>query len=279
MHKPHGLILPSQPTEWLTHNLPLFYNTNKHAYHGANSAALLPGSMRNKFQCFFCSGVDRKLIWNWLSGDEVIPTKLPPPWPFCCLFPQNCPSISSPSPQTVDVSCCCIEWAVQRSQISWLPLAVHHGSIIIIVIVQSSSSWCHCYCHCHCRPLHCCCHHRHCCYWLLLLTLLSLPSLLLALLTLLLPSLLLPIWHHHFIIVVLGVLLGGQSEEFDQIKPRWYRQWHGDGVPDLELAVGWPPVLLGWYHVHGVVLLVISWHLGDGGWRKCTLQYSNLLLH
>ena len=109
MHKPHGLILPSQPTEWLTHNLPLFYNINKHAYHGANSAALLPGSMWNKFQCFFCSGVDRKLIWNWLSGDEVIPTKLPPPWPFCCLFPQNCPSISSPSPQTVDVS-----WLLHR---------------------------------------------------------------------------------------------------------------------------------------------------------------------
>ncbi len=63
----------------------------QHAYHGADSAALLPGRMRNRLWCLFCSGVGGKLVWNWSSGDEMISTQLLPPWPFSVL----------PSPQIV----------------------------------------------------------------------------------------------------------------------------------------------------------------------------------
>ncbi len=50
-----------------------------HAHHGANSAALLPGCMWNRFLCVCHSGVGRRLIWNWLSGDQLISTQSIPP--------------------------------------------------------------------------------------------------------------------------------------------------------------------------------------------------------
>jgi hypothetical protein len=59
--------------------------------------------------------------------------------------------------------------------------------------------------------------------------------------------------------VVLVVLLGCQSKEFDQSKPRRYRSWHGDGVPPLGFAVGLPMALLGRHLVKDVVLSEISW--------------------
>jgi hypothetical protein len=61
------------------------------------------------------------------------------------------------------------------------------------------------------------------------------------------------------VVVVLVVLLGCQSKEFDQSKPRQYRPWHGDGAPPLGFAVGWPTELLGRHLVKDVVLSEISW--------------------
>ncbi len=43
-----------------------------HAHHGADSAALLPGRMRNRTPHVCRSGVGGRLIWNWLSGDQLI---------------------------------------------------------------------------------------------------------------------------------------------------------------------------------------------------------------
>ena len=61
------------------------------------------------------------------------------------------------------------------------------------------------------------------------------------------------------VVVVLVVLLGCQSKEFDQSKPRRYRPWHGDGAPPLGFAVGLPTALLGRHLVKDVVLSEISW--------------------
>ena len=61
------------------------------------------------------------------------------------------------------------------------------------------------------------------------------------------------------VIVVLVMLLGCQSKEFDQSKPRRYCPWHGDGAPSLRFAVGWPTALLGQHLVTDVVLPEISW--------------------
>jgi len=61
------------------------------------------------------------------------------------------------------------------------------------------------------------------------------------------------------VIIVLVVLLGCQSKEFDQSKPRRYRPWHGDGAPPLGFAVGLPAALLGRHLVKDVVLSEISW--------------------
>ena len=61
------------------------------------------------------------------------------------------------------------------------------------------------------------------------------------------------------VVVVLVVLLGCQSKVFNQTKPRRYRPWHGDGVPPLGFAVGWPTALLGRLLVKDVVLSEISW--------------------
>jgi hypothetical protein len=61
------------------------------------------------------------------------------------------------------------------------------------------------------------------------------------------------------VVVVLVVLLGCQSKEFDQSKPRQYHPWHGDGAPPLGFAVGWPTELLGRHLVKDVVLSEISW--------------------
>jgi hypothetical protein len=60
---------------------------------------------------------------------------------------------------------------------------------------------------------------------------------------------------------VLVVLLGCQSKKFNQTKPRRYRPWHGDWVPPLGFAVGWPTALLGRHLVKDVVLSEISLEL------------------
>jgi hypothetical protein len=81
------------------------------------------------------------------------------------------------------------------------------------------------------------------------------PSLLLASLSSLSP----PSSTSSLVVVVLVVLLGCQSKEFDQSKPRRYHPWHGDGAPPLGFAVGWPTALLGRHLVKDVVLSEISW--------------------
>jgi hypothetical protein len=60
--------------------------------------------------------------------------------------------------------------------------------------------------------------------------------------------------HCRFVEGVLVVLLGGQSKEFNQSKPRRYHPWHVDGATALGLAVGWPTALLGRHLVHDVLL-------------------------
>ncbi len=59
-----------QRRQWRHHDDGKDACINKRAYHGADSAAILLGRMRNRFSCVCRSGVGGRLIWNRLSGDQ-----------------------------------------------------------------------------------------------------------------------------------------------------------------------------------------------------------------
>ncbi len=59
-----------QQWQWHHHDDGKDTCINKCVYHGADSAAILLEHMRNRFLCVCCSGGGRRLLWNWLSGDQ-----------------------------------------------------------------------------------------------------------------------------------------------------------------------------------------------------------------
>ncbi len=81
---------PERLTDWHLTLTVLFFIINKHDHHGTDSTASLPGHMHNtKFRSFFCTGVARRHVWNWLREDKVISTQLPPPQPFSVVPPPK----------------------------------------------------------------------------------------------------------------------------------------------------------------------------------------------
>ncbi len=76
-----------QQQQWCHHNNGKDACINKHAYHDTNSAAELLRRMRNRFSCVCCSGAGRRLIWNWLCGDQSPLNQF-----HLNSFPSFCPS-------------------------------------------------------------------------------------------------------------------------------------------------------------------------------------------
>jgi hypothetical protein len=104
----------------------LFFIVNKCAYHGANSAALLPESMQNRFPCVYRPGVGGRLIWIWLSGYQWISTQSIPPRLFSeVLSPKSPLSLVSSSP---------------NCHISWLLLCMDGAALARILHVAGCPS-------------------------------------------------------------------------------------------------------------------------------------------
>ena len=80
-----------------------------HANHGADSAALLPGCMRNKFWCFCCSGVSGRQVWRQFCEAQISPQNCLHLDPFISLHPPKLPpSLLSSSPNCHQLTDCCV---------------------------------------------------------------------------------------------------------------------------------------------------------------------------
>ena len=124
---------------------------NKCAYHGAGSAAELPGRMRNRFPCVCRSGVGGRLIWNRLSGDQLISTQSIQPWLGLRFYPpKSPPSLISSSPNIQ-------HWLIsafngwrspcKHSACCWPPIAItllssHRCHQIAVILLPSSKCRC-----------------------------------------------------------------------------------------------------------------------------------------
>jgi hypothetical protein len=100
--------------------------------------------MQNRFPCICRSGVGGRLIWNQLSGDQLISTQSIPPQLFPkVLSPQITPLFCLLLPKLSTLVDFCLGWVTQHLQVFCMPLATHHHHIIV---VPSLSSNC-------CRPI------------------------------------------------------------------------------------------------------------------------------
>ncbi len=268
---------PKRLTNW--HFSFLFFIVIKHAHHGADSAALLPGHMWNRIPCVFAT---RGCAESWFGIDQVEMKWSPPNCfhldPFLSFRPpKSSLSLVGSSPNCRHKLIVASDGRHSACKPIAITLLSFHRRCSIFVVAMSSSHrrccrcrhWCHCCCSCrccrHCHPHHlcCCCHpHRHpcrrrcCCCCCRRCRYCQ---------------------YSCFVVVVLVVLLGRQSKEFDQSKPRRYHPWRVDRATALGLAVGWPTALLGRHLVHDVVLSGISlcWAMGVG-WRG-TLRYPTVI--
>ncbi len=112
-----------------------------HADHGANIAALLPGRIQNRFSCICHSRVCGKLIWNQLSGDQLISTQSIPPRPVSeVLSPQIAPLSCLLLPKLSTLVDWCLGWVAQHLQAFFMLLAAHCHHIVVIPL--SSSNCC-----------------------------------------------------------------------------------------------------------------------------------------
>jgi hypothetical protein len=223
--------------------------------------------MQNMFQCVCCSGMGKKMIWNWLNGDEVIYTQSIPPQLFSeALSPQIAPVSCLLLPTLSTLVYCCLGWVSQHLQAFCMLLAAHCHHIVVIPLLSSNC----------------------CCPFAIYELPLSLSSTLLLLAataassplplplpsplpllsppSLSLPSLLMSLCQRCFVIFVAGVLLGSQSEELDQTTIQKHHTWHADGTPTLGLAARGPAESTQGHYVPDVFLLEISWCLSNGGW-------------
>jgi hypothetical protein len=93
-------------------------------------------------QCVCCPGVGGRLIWNWLSGDQLISTQSVPPWLFSeVLPPQISPLSCFLLPKLSTLVDCCFGWMAQHLHTFWMLLASHCH---LIVVLPLSLSNCHC---------------------------------------------------------------------------------------------------------------------------------------
>ncbi len=158
------------------------------AHHCADSAALLPVCMQIRFPCVCRSGVGKRTIWNWLSGDQLISTQsIPPQLVSEVLSPQIAPLSCLLLPQLSTLVDCYLGWVAQHLQ-AFCMLDAHRHHIVVVplssynchLLAQTLKRCCcchqHCHrwqqqrhCHhccCHCSCCSCLCHHRRCChYW------------------------------------------------------------------------------------------------------------------
>ncbi len=112
---------------------------NKHAYHCADSAALLPGCMRNRFPCVCRTEVGGRLIWNQLSGDQLISTQSIPPQLFSeVLSPQITLFSHLLLPKLSLLVDCCLGWVAQHLQVFCIFLATHHHHIVAVPLLLSN---------------------------------------------------------------------------------------------------------------------------------------------
>jgi hypothetical protein len=107
-----------------------------YAHHGADSTALLPGCMQNRFPCVCHSGVGRRLIWNWLSGDELISTQSISPWLLSeVLSPQIAPLSCLLLPKLSTLVYCCLGSVTQHLQAFCILLATHCHHILFVPVI------------------------------------------------------------------------------------------------------------------------------------------------
>ncbi len=109
-----------------------------HAHHGANSTALLPGCMWNRMLCVCCSGVGGRLIWNWLSWDQLITQSIPPWFLFEVLSPQIGPLSHLLLPKLSTLVDCWLRWMAQHLQAFCMLLATHRYHIVVIPLSSSN---------------------------------------------------------------------------------------------------------------------------------------------
>ncbi len=125
--------------QWHHHNNGEDACINKCAYHGTDSAVLLPGHMRNRFPCVCCSGVSGRLIWNQLIGDQLISTQSIPSQLFSeVLSLQITPLSCLLLPKLSTLVDCCLGWVVQHLQAFCMLLAAHCHHIVVIPLLSSN---------------------------------------------------------------------------------------------------------------------------------------------
>jgi hypothetical protein len=119
----------------------------KHDHHGADSAALLPGRMRNRAPCVCRSGMGGRSIQNQLSGDQLISTQSIPPLLGLRFYPpKSPPSLVSSSPNFPHRLIVAFNgWYsnCKRSACRWPPIAItssssHRRRPIAVVLSPSS---------------------------------------------------------------------------------------------------------------------------------------------
>ncbi len=112
------------------------------AHHGADSTAILPGHMRNRFPCVCHSEVDERLIWNQLSRNQLISTQSILPRLFSVvLSPQIALLSHLLLPKLSILVDCCLGWVAQHLQAFCMLLATHCHHIVVVPLLLSN---CHC---------------------------------------------------------------------------------------------------------------------------------------
>jgi hypothetical protein len=155
-------------------NIYAHFSSIKHADHGTDSKAFLPGCMRNRLLYFDCWGGGGRWIWNRFFEDQKLSINLPPFLLSVIFSPKIVPLSCLLPPKLCPLVDCCLEWLMQGYQSSSLPLADHRHLIAVAsrpfrlvvtspLVVISSLSRCRCHharrrrCHHHCHRLLCRC--------------------------------------------------------------------------------------------------------------------------
>ncbi len=95
--------------------------------------------MRNRFPCVCCSGVGGRLIWNQLSGDQLISTQsIPPQLISGVLFPQIAPLSHLLLPKLSTLVDCCLGLEAQHLQAFCMLLATHCHHIVVVPLLLSN---------------------------------------------------------------------------------------------------------------------------------------------
>ncbi len=95
--------------------------------------------MQNRFPCVCRSGVDGRLIWNRLRGDQLISTQSIPPRLFPeVLSPQIAPLFCLLLPKLSTLVDFCLGWVAQHLQAFCMSLAAHCHHIVVVPSLSSN---------------------------------------------------------------------------------------------------------------------------------------------